>query len=87
MKILAKFSDVLVGISVVLLFSKYAVSFANMMFDWNLRWYFLEDIPHLAFILLFVFAIPSEMIKDKQRKINKVIYQFLRSVFIWFSYT
>ena len=39
-----------------------------MMFDWNLRWYFLEDIPHLSlilFILLFIFAVPSEMIKEK----------------------
>ncbi|MDT3984017.1 hypothetical protein RPN65_09900, partial [Staphylococcus ureilyticus] len=47
---------------------KYIVKYANMMFDWNLRWYFLEDIPHLAlilFILLFVFAVPSEMIKEK----------------------
>ena len=40
MKILTKILDVLVGICVVLLFSKYAVSFMNMMFDWNLRWYF-----------------------------------------------
>ncbi|MCH4383012.1 MULTISPECIES: hypothetical protein [Staphylococcus] len=71
MKILTKILDVLVGICVVLLFSKYAVSFMNMMFDWNLRWYFLENVPHLAFILfilLFVFAVPSEMIKDKQKE-------------------
>ncbi|SCT25179.1 epilancin biosynthesis-related protein ElxI1 [Staphylococcus caeli] len=71
MKIITKILDVLAAICVVLLFSKYAVNFANMMFDWNLRWYFLEDIPHLSiilFILLFVFAIPSEMIKDKQRE-------------------
>ncbi|WP_341636482.1 epilancin biosynthesis-related protein ElxI1 [Staphylococcus casei] len=70
MQILVKTLDVLVGICVVLLFSKYAVSFANMMFDWNLRWYFLEDIPHLTrilFILLLLFVIPSEMIKDKQK--------------------
>lgn len=41
-----------------------------MMFDWNLKWYFLEDIPYMAFILfilMFVFAVPSEMIKDKEK--------------------
>ncbi|MEJ7540096.1 hypothetical protein WL517_12655, partial [Staphylococcus lugdunensis] len=48
-----------------------AVTSANMMFDWHLRWYFLEDIPHMAitlFILTFVFAVPSEMIKDKHKE-------------------
>lgn len=44
---------------------------ANMMFDWHLRWYFLEDIPHMGiilFILMVVFAVPSEMIKDKHKE-------------------
>ena len=68
MKLITKILDVLVWICVILLFSKYIVKYANMMFDWNLRWYFLEDIPHLAlilFILLFIFSVPSEMIKEK----------------------
>ncbi|MGF0107501.1 epilancin biosynthesis-related protein ElxI1 [Staphylococcus hominis] len=70
MKYLTKTLDLLAGLCVVLLFSKYAILSANMMFDWNLKWYFLEDIPHLAiilFIMMFVFSIPSEMIKDKQK--------------------
>ena len=47
MKLITKILDVLVWICVILLFSKYIVKYANMMFDWNLRWYFLEDIGHL----------------------------------------
>ena len=49
--------------------------YANMVFDWNLRWYLLENIPHLPiilFILMFIFGVPSEMIKDRQRKNNGV---------------
>ncbi len=63
------------GICVVLLFSKYFVAYANMVFDLNLRWYLLENIPHLPiilFILMFIFGVPSEMIKDRQRKNNGV---------------
>ncbi|MEJ7218500.1 epilancin biosynthesis-related protein ElxI1 [Staphylococcus gallinarum] len=70
MKLVTKTLDGLAFICVALLFLKYAVTSANMMFDWNLRWYFLEDIPHMAiilFLLMFVFAVPSEMIKDKQK--------------------
>ncbi|HDJ3657626.1 TPA: hypothetical protein ACHIV0_000295, partial [Staphylococcus aureus] len=55
--------------------SKYFVAYANMVFDWNLRWYLLENIPHLPiilFILMFIFGVPSEMIKDRQRKNNGV---------------
>ena len=55
----------------LLLFTKYFVNYANDMFDWHLRWYFLENVPHLAlilFILVFIFAVPSEMIKDKNKK-------------------
>lgn len=73
MKYLTKTLDSLAGLCVVLLFSKYAILSANTMFDWNFKWYFLEDIPHLAitlFILLFIFAVPSEMIKDKQKDNN-----------------
>ncbi|HCV1327553.1 TPA: hypothetical protein OVO99_001446 [Staphylococcus aureus] len=44
---LTKVLDTLTGICVVLLFSKYFVAYANMVFDWNLRWYLLENIPHL----------------------------------------
>ena len=79
MKFITKILDVLVWICVILLFSKYIVKYANMMFDWNLRWYFLEDIPHLAlilFILLFIFAVPSEMIKENII-MNKVLHIFL----------
>ncbi|HAQ9866061.1 MAG: hypothetical protein E7H03_08955 [Staphylococcus epidermidis] len=73
MKFITKMLDGLAFICVALLFLKYAVMSANMMFDWHLRWYFLEDIPHMAiilFILMFVFAVPSEMIKDKQKEKN-----------------
>ncbi|HDZ0049537.1 TPA: hypothetical protein RRP71_001125 [Staphylococcus aureus] len=72
---LTKVLDTLTGICVVLLFSKYFVEYANMVFDWNLRWYLLENIPHLPiilFILMFIFGVPSEMIKDRQRKNNGV---------------
>ncbi|HDE3479642.1 TPA: hypothetical protein PD464_000573 [Staphylococcus aureus] len=72
---LTKVLDTLTGICVVLLFSKYFVGYANMVFDWNLRWYLLENIPHLPiilFILMFIFGVPSEMIKDRQRKNNGV---------------
>ncbi|CAA3839059.1 Uncharacterised protein [Staphylococcus aureus] len=72
---LTKVLDTLTGICVVLLFSTYFVAYANMVFDWNLRWYLLENIPHLPiilFILMFIFGVPSEMIKDRQRKNNGV---------------
>ncbi|HDD3449527.1 TPA: hypothetical protein PBE92_001855 [Staphylococcus aureus] len=72
---LTKVLDTLTGICVVLLFSNYFVAYANMVFDWNLRWYLLENIPHLPiilFILMFIFGVPSEMIKDRQRKNNGV---------------
>ena len=71
LKVITKILDGLAFICVALLFLKYAVMSANMMFDWHLRWYFLEDIPHMAiilFILMFVFAVPSEMIKDKHKE-------------------
>ncbi|WP_390613312.1 epilancin biosynthesis-related protein ElxI1 [Staphylococcus condimenti] len=71
LKIITKILDGLAFICVALLFLKYAVKSANMMFDWHLRWYFLEDIPHMGiilFILMFVFAVPSEMIKDKHKE-------------------
>ncbi|HGZ8671428.1 TPA: hypothetical protein ACOFLT_002699 [Staphylococcus aureus] len=72
---LTKVLDTLTGICVVLLFSKYFVVYANMVFDWNLRWYLLENIPHLPiilFILMFIFGVPSEMIKDRKKKNNGV---------------
>ena len=71
LKTITKILDALTYICVGLLFLKYAVMSANMMFDWHLRWYFLEDIPYMAitlFILTFVFAVPSEMIKDKYKE-------------------
>lgn len=74
LKYLTKILDLLAVLCVVLLFSKYAIISANMMFDWNLKWYFLEHIPHLSiilFIMMFIFAVPSEMIKDKQKDNNK----------------
>lgn len=73
MTYLTKLLDTLTGICVVLLFSKYFVSYANMVFDWNLRWYLLENIPNLPiilFILMFVSGMSSEMIKDRQKKKN-----------------
>ena len=73
MTILTKVLDTLTGICVALLFTKYFVNYANDMFDWHLRWYFLENVPHLAlilFILVFIFAVPSVMIKDKNKKKN-----------------
>ncbi|MCG1077910.1 hypothetical protein K4Q04_08440 [Staphylococcus epidermidis] len=71
MTLLTKVLDTLTGICVALLFTKYFANYANDMFDWHLRWYFLENVPHLAlilFILVFIFAVPSEMIKDKNKK-------------------
>ena len=71
LKFITKILDGLAYICVALLFLKYAVMSANTMFDWHLRWYFLEDIPYMAitlFILTFVFAVPSEMIKDKYKE-------------------
>ncbi|MBO0927463.1 hypothetical protein J2P86_01785 [Staphylococcus sp. 30400_3112M30941] len=73
MRYITKVLDTLTVVCVVLLFSKYFVAYANMVFDWNLRWYFLENIPHLPiilFVLLFVFGVPSEMIKDRRKKNN-----------------
>ncbi|HCZ2826595.1 TPA: hypothetical protein O2Y24_002376 [Staphylococcus aureus] len=72
---LTKVLDTLTGMCAVLLFSKYFVAYANMVFDWKLRWYLLENIPHLPiilFILMFIFGVPSEMIKDRKRKNNGV---------------
>ena len=51
MTLLTKVLDTLTGICVALLFTKYFVNYANDMFDWHLRWYFLENVPHLALIL------------------------------------
>ena len=42
MTLLTKVLDILTGICVALLFTKYFVNYANDMFDWHLRWYFLE---------------------------------------------
>ncbi|WP_341637024.1 epilancin biosynthesis-related protein ElxI1 [Staphylococcus casei] len=71
MRFLTKILDFLATICVVLLFLKFAIHTANGIFNWHLQWYFLEDIPYMAiilFVLIFVFAIPSEMIKDKSDK-------------------
>lgn len=65
---LIKVLDILIGICVVLLFSKYFVVYVNMVFDWNLRWYLLENILYLLiilFILMFIFGVFFEMIKDR----------------------
>ena len=40
LKTITKILDALTYICVGLLFLKYAVMSANMMFDWHLRWYF-----------------------------------------------
>ena len=71
LKVITIILDVLIFICAALLFLKYAVMFANMMFDWHLRWYFLEDIPNMSLILVimgFVFGISSEKIKDKHKE-------------------
>ena len=71
LKVITKILDGLAFICVALLFLKYAVTFANMMFDWHLRWYFLEDIPNMSLILVimvFVFGVSSEKIKDKHKE-------------------
>ncbi|MEX3470950.1 hypothetical protein QJ729_11660 [Staphylococcus hominis] len=71
MKFITKILDGLTLLCGALLFLKYAVMFANMMFDWHLRWYFLEDIPNMSLILVimgFVFGISSEKIKDKHKE-------------------
>ncbi|WP_422396469.1 epilancin biosynthesis-related protein ElxI1 [Staphylococcus delphini] len=44
---------------------------ANTIFDLNLRWYFLEDVPYLSLILtilIFVLYILSEYLKEKSSK-------------------
>lgn len=79
---LTKLLDGMAWLCVALLFSKYAIHWANLMFDWHLRWYFLENIPYLAlilFILMFIFAIPSEMIKDKQKEKHENSYEALKN--------
>ena len=71
LKFITKILDGLTLLCGALLFLKYAVMFANMMFDWHLRWYFLEDIPNMSLILVimgFVFGISSEKIKDKHKE-------------------
>lgn len=71
LKFITKILDVLIFICALLLILKYAVMFANMMFDWHLRWYFLEDIPNMSLILVimvFVFGVSSEKIKDKHKE-------------------
>ena len=76
MSLLTKTLDALASVCVALLFTKYFIHYANDMFDWHLRWYFLENIPHLAlilFILTFIFAVPSEMIKDKEKKVSSIV--------------
>lgn len=71
LKFITKILDGLTLLCGALLFLKYAVMFANMMFDWHLRWYFLEDIPNMSLILVimgFVFGVSSEKIKDKHKE-------------------
>nr|AFN69438.1 Elx3 [Staphylococcus epidermidis] len=71
---MTKILDFLSTACFVLLSSKYAISSINMIFDLKLRWYILEDIPHLSIILLIltlVFFVSSEMIKDNKEKNKK----------------
>lgn len=65
-----KILDFLTTLCVVILGTKFAIQSANMMFDLNLKWYFLEDVPYLPtilVILILVFFISSEMLKDKNK--------------------
>lgn len=69
-----KILDFLTTVCVITLGSKFVIQSINMMFDLNLRWYFLEDIPHLPvilFVLIFIFAVPSEMLKEKNEEKKK----------------
>ncbi|MCE5000705.1 epilancin biosynthesis-related protein ElxI1 [Staphylococcus warneri] len=71
MLFLTKVLDALAYICVALLFFKFLILTVNGIFDWNLKWYFLDRIPYMAIILLismFVFSVPSEMIKEKINK-------------------
>lgn len=71
MFLLTKVLDTLAFICVALLFLKFLILTVNGIFDWHLRWYFLDQIPYMAiilFILMFVFSVPSEMIKEKHKK-------------------
>ena len=71
MLFLTKVLDALAYICVALLFLKFLILTVNGIFDWNLKWYFLDRIPYMAIILLismFVFSVPSEMIKEKINK-------------------
>ncbi|WP_224743827.1 epilancin biosynthesis-related protein ElxI1, partial [Staphylococcus aureus] len=59
----------------VLLFSQQSVWHAKSAIEWSFRWYWLGHLPPLPIILrilLFSFRVPSEMIKDRQRKNNGV---------------
>lgn len=74
MRILTKILDTLAGLCVTLLFLKFAILTVNSIFDWNLRWYFLENVPFMAIILffsMFLFSVPSELIKEKLNNRNK----------------
>ncbi|PCF49578.1 hypothetical protein CD148_07020 [Staphylococcus delphini] len=66
-----KILDTLIFICVIVLGSKYVIQSANTIFDLNLRWYFLEDVPYLSLILtilIFVLYILSEYLKEKSSK-------------------
>ncbi|PCF47638.1 epilancin biosynthesis-related protein ElxI1 [Staphylococcus delphini] len=70
MNLLRKVLEMLATICALLLFLKFLIQMANAFLGWHLRWVFLEDIPHISSILLiliFVFAIPAEMLKEKER--------------------
>ncbi|WP_145369248.1 epilancin biosynthesis-related protein ElxI1, partial [Staphylococcus epidermidis] len=68
MRLLSKVLDSLRGICVGLLFRKYFVNYGNDMFEWELRWYLVENVGDLGlilFIVVFMFVVGCEMIKDK----------------------
>ena len=49
---ITKLLDGMAWLCMALLFSKYAIHWANLMFDWHLLWYFLENIPYILQIIL-----------------------------------
>ncbi|SCU36904.1 Uncharacterised protein [Staphylococcus xylosus] len=70
MKVLTTILDFLATICIILLFVRFALIIINRIFNLDLQWYFLEDIPYMSTILsvlVLALVIPSEIIKDKSK--------------------
>ncbi|WP_145361895.1 epilancin biosynthesis-related protein ElxI1, partial [Staphylococcus epidermidis] len=71
MTLLTKLLHTLTPISLPLFFTNYFLNYPNHIFHSHLTSYFLQNLPHLPlifFILLFIFPLPSQMIKHKNNK-------------------